>query len=131
MMIRLIKFYLILIFIYENKINGNETNQTAIEILQVTIRKDDIQRYVQLDNQIWTNFLRQQSGFQWKKTLLPSNELMINASEIYHIIQWKTYQDWKKIPIETLNKVNEKFLNELGYQPIMKSFPDDDGLKYF
>lgn len=99
----------------------------TIEILVVNIPSGDMDRYLLLDDQIWTSFLKQQNGFLNKHNLLSTHTSSNNASEVYHIIEWSSYKQWKAIPIDQLTKISNEFIQSLGYTPSMKSLPDSDG----
>jgi hypothetical protein len=62
--------------------------EKAIEILVSTVRSNDMERYLTLDNEIWTSFLKTQDGFIGKQSLLSTHESVKNATEVYHIIEW-------------------------------------------
>ena len=98
-----------------------------IEMLVVNVRAGDMERYLTIDNQIWTSFLRQQDGFISKHNLLSTHTTANNATEVYHIIEWQSYNQWKKIPSDQLTKITAQFIQAMGYAPDMKSLPNDDG----
>ena len=99
----------------------------AIEMLVVNIQPGDMERYLTLDKQIWTSFLKQQDGFISKHNLLSKHTSSNNATQVYHIIEWASYNQWKQISVEQLTKISEEFVQSLGYTPDMKSLPDSDG----
>jgi uncharacterized protein (TIGR03792 family) len=103
--------------------------EKAIEILVSTVRSNDMERYLTLDNEIWTSFLKTQDGFIGKQSLLSTHESVKNATEVYHIIEWASYIQWKNISKETLIIIDKQFVQAFGYAPEMKSLPDDDGFQ--
>lgn len=119
----------LLFFIEIQRSQTIDENGRALEVLQVTVKQGDMQRYVELDRQIWTSFLRQQTGFMRKTNLFPSSQLIVNQTEIYHIILWRTYRDWKSIAVDKLIDVNQRFQRALGYQPVIVALPDDNGFQ--
>jgi uncharacterized protein (TIGR03792 family) len=99
----------------------------AIEILVVTVRPNDMEHYLALDAEIWTNFLQAQDGFITKRNLLHRNESWRNATEVYHIIEWASFMQWKSISKEALTMINARFVRAFAYAPDVKSLPNDNG----
>lgn len=114
------------IFIHAHTTTNNEQD-SIIEMLVVNVQAGDMERYLTVDNQIWTSFLRQQDGFISKHNLLSTHSSTNNATEVYHIIEWQSYDQWKKIPVEQLTNITGQFIETFGYAPAMKSLPNGDG----
>lgn len=109
--------------------SGATENTTAIEILVATVRPGDMARYLPLDDEIWTSFLRTQDGFITKRNLLPTRQPLSSATEAYHFIEWASFTQWKNVPADALAATNERFVRAFGYAPKVKALPDFDGLR--
>ena len=102
----------------------NSTN--AIEMLKQEVEPGDVERFLQIDEEIWTNFLKSQNGFVYKLDLLPHNETIANTT-VYQFIIWESYQLWKNISVKLLNQTQQQFVNAMGYTPNLTSIPDGNG----
>ena len=100
-----------------------------VEVLVATVKMGDMQRYLQLDQRIWSSFLRRQDGFVSKRDLLATRQAIQNATEVYHLIEWASFEQWKKIPADQLMEINERFAKAFGYAPNLRALPDGDGFR--
>ena len=86
--------------------------QPAMVIEWLKFRVDPVQRdrYLAIDNEIWTPALATYPGFLDKKTWLdPSHN-----DEVIFVISWATREQWKAIPEDDLEQINQRFDEALG-----------------
>ena len=81
----------------------------VIEWLKVTVEKDEIDRYIQLDQAIWTPVLAACDGFHKKEVWWSPD------GEIVMVVWWNTREQWKSIPEATLDETDRTFTEALGY----------------
>ena len=82
----------------------------AVEYLIFEVRSDLIDKFVELDHQYWTLFLKDQPGFISKEVWVGET----NQGEISIIIYWRTLEDWQSIPVEALAETDKKFTAAFG-----------------
>ncbi len=83
----------------------------VIEWLQFRIPADQRERYIQLDNEIWTPFLQTCPGFLTKETWIDPTD----DEAVIFIIRWRTREEWKAISEAKLAEVTSRFDEALGF----------------
>lgn len=101
----------------------------AMEILRQDVQEGDLARFLKVDEQYWTSFLKKQDGFQSKDCLIPYYDTLENATTCYQIINWKSFDEWKSIPVKELELISLAFVREMGYRTFMGSIPNGNGLR--
>lgn len=69
-----------------------------------------MEKYVQLDHDIWTKYLASKPGFVSKEVFINED----TPGEVHQIIIWETLESWKSIPLDELKEVVREFDNSLG-----------------
>ncbi|MES1023136.1 TIGR03792 family protein [Gloeocapsa sp. BRSZ] len=82
----------------------------VIELLKCKVDPDLREQYLQLDAEVWTKALAECPGFLGKEVWLNPHE----ASEVILVIRWATKEQWKAIPDEFLNRIEQLFLQQMG-----------------
>jgi uncharacterized protein (TIGR03792 family) len=82
----------------------------VIEWLKIQIAPGQRERYVQKDEEIWTTFLSQQSGFLSKETWIDPKQ----SDQVVFIIRWASREAWKAIPPQLLADTDQRFAQALG-----------------
>ncbi len=98
-----------------------------IELLKVKVAPELQKQYLQKDAEIWTQALASCPGFLGKEVWLNSNE----PTEVILIIRWASREQWKSIPLELINAIEQQFAQQLSnnYQIVesseyqVKNFP--------
>ncbi len=88
------------------------SDQPAMVIEWLKFRVDPAQRdrYLEIDDEIWTPALTTYPGFLDKKTWLDPN----HDDEVIFVISWATREQWKAIPEADLEQINQHFDEALG-----------------
>ncbi|HMQ51688.1 MAG TPA: TIGR03792 family protein [Anaerolineae bacterium] len=82
----------------------------AVEYLIFDVKPDLIDKFIEMDHDHWTLFLKDQPGFV-------SKELWVNRSkpgEVTAVICWHTMEEWKAIPLEKLIETDRRFTELFG-----------------
>ena len=82
----------------------------VIEWLKVRVDEKMRERYIQIDEEIWTTALAQYPGFLGKEIWLSPS----HSDELIMVIQWATREQWKAIPEAELKVIEEQFDTALG-----------------
>ena len=98
-----------------------------IELLKFKVAPELQKQYLQKDAEIWTQTLASCTGFLGEEVWLNPNE----PTEVILIIRWASREQWKSIPLELLNAIEQQFAQQLGnnYQIVesaeyqVKNFP--------
>jgi uncharacterized protein (TIGR03792 family) len=81
----------------------------VIEMLRVMLKSEEVDRYVQLDAEIWTPVLSACKGFLGKEVWSnPDGEIMV-------VVRWATREEWKAIPHDLLEATAQAFVTAMGY----------------
>lgn len=90
-----------------------------IELLRVKVAPEVREKFLQKDAEIWTQALAGYPGFLDKEIWLNPNE----PTEVILIIRWASRKQWKCIPLEILNEIEQQFAQQLGntYQIVESS----------
>ncbi|NEZ57488.1 TIGR03792 family protein [Leptolyngbyaceae cyanobacterium CCMR0082] len=82
----------------------------VIEWLKFRVEPAQRGRYLEIDEEIWTTALESYPGFLDKTTWLDPN----HDDEVIFVIAWATREQWKSIPEEELEQINQRFDAALG-----------------
>ena len=85
-------------------------NPEAVEELIFKVSPDFIDRFLEIDHDIWTKMLSQCPGFVSKEVWLSKD----CPGEITQIIYWTDISLWKSIPQEELNQTQIEFDTAVG-----------------
>ena len=96
--------------IAETTLNPSQPSM-VIEWLKFRVDPAQRARYLELDEDIWTAALQTYPGFLNKATWLDPN----HDDEVIFVITWATREQWKSIPEEELDQINQRFDTTLGF----------------
>lgn len=82
----------------------------VIEWLKFRVDAAQRDRYLAIDDEIWTAALATYPGFVDKTTWLDPDR----DDEVIFVIAWATREQWKAIPEEELEQINQRFDTALG-----------------
>ena len=82
----------------------------VIEWLKVRVPSDQRERYIRVDDEIWTPALRQYAGFLSKETWIDPEDPEI----VTFVIRWETREQWFSIPKDELAEVTHRFDETFG-----------------
>ena len=89
----------------------NSQPAMVIEWLKFRVPAAERERYLAIDDEIWTSALAAYPGFLEKATwLAPDRE-----DEVIFVISWATREQWKAIPEVDLEQINQRFDQALGF----------------
>lgn len=83
----------------------------VIEWLKFKVDPTFRDRYLAIDDEIWTSALESYPGFIDKTTWLEPN----HDDEVIFVIAWATREQWKAIPEDELTEINQRFDAALGF----------------
>ncbi|MBX2866197.1 MAG: TIGR03792 family protein [Leptolyngbyaceae cyanobacterium MAG.088] len=83
----------------------------VIEWLKFRLDPSQRDRYLALDDEIWTSALATYPGFLDKTTWLDPD----HDDEVIFVISWATREQWKAIPEPDLEEINQRFDQALGF----------------
>ncbi|MBI1240636.1 TIGR03792 family protein [Umezakia ovalisporum] len=90
----------------------------VVELLKVEVVPEERDNYIQKDAEIWTTGLAKYPGFLGKEVWINPN----HPTELILIIRWGTREQWKAIPSQDLQIIEDKFTQIMGKSyPIVKS----------
>jgi uncharacterized protein (TIGR03792 family) len=84
----------------------------VIEWLKIKVKPELRDKYIQLDDKIWTPALKKNPGFLGKETWLSPQQL----DEVVLVIRWETREAWKSVPPEEVQKIQAEFDRNLSPQ---------------
>ena len=102
-------FFIILIFqikvksIYAITMN-NYQNEEVVEELRLKIPSDSKEVWLNAEKKIWEPWLSSQDGFLGRQLFWDKEK-----EEALILVNWKNKKLWKSIPISEVNKVQQKF----------------------
>jgi len=73
---------------------------------------ENVDDFIILDEKIWTNELSKYDGFISKEVWINSN----TPGEVHTLLIWRTMDEWKSIPLETLKEIDQRFKNAFGHR---------------
>ncbi len=82
-----------------------------IEWLKFQVPEALRERFIQVDEEIWTTALAQYPGFMGKEVWLSPEQ----PDEIVFVIQWGSLEAWKSIPETVLKATEQQFAEKLGH----------------
>lgn len=82
----------------------------VIELLKVKVAPEHREQYLQIDAEIWTQALARCPGFLGKEVWSNPNE----PTEVILVIRWASREQWKSIPLELLDAIEQQFAQQLG-----------------
>lgn len=90
-----------------------------VELLKVRVAPEVQENFLLKDAEVWTQALAGYPGFLDKEIWLNPNE----PTEVILIIRWASREQWKSIPLEVLEIIEQQFTHQLGntYQIIESS----------
>lgn len=77
----------------------------VIEWLEFQVSAADRERYVQVDDQIWTPALQGYAGFVSKETWIDPQDL----ERVVFVIHWHSREDWQAISEAELTAIEQRF----------------------
>lgn len=75
----------------------------VVEWLKFKIPTEQWEAFIQRDEEVWTQGLKQFPGFVGKETWVDPIE-----QEVILVIRWETREQWKSIPPEALEYLDQK-----------------------
>ena len=87
-----------------------------IEWLKFRVPADERERFVQVDDEIWTAALRTYPGFIAKETWISPSD----GEAVIFVIRWRTREEWKAIPVEDLAEIEARFDSSLEFEYTME-----------
>jgi len=82
----------------------------VIEWLAFWVDEGNRERFIQIDDDIWTKALAQYPGFLGKDVWI-SHE---SRTEVITVVHWETEQAWDSIPQADLDQVEAQFMAAMG-----------------
>ena len=89
----------------------NPQPSMVIEWLKFRVEPAQRERYLAIDDEIWTSALASYPGFLDKTTWLDPN----HDDEVIFVIAWATREQWKAIPETDLEQIHQRFDTALGF----------------
>ncbi|NEQ44404.1 MAG: TIGR03792 family protein [Leptolyngbya sp. SIOISBB] len=83
----------------------------VIEWLKFRMSAENRERYIRIDDEIWTPALKQYDGFISKETWISPDDPEV----VIFVIRWETREQWFSIPEDELAEINTRFDNALGF----------------
>lgn len=81
----------------------------VIELLKLKIAPEHQEQFIHKDAEIWTQALVSCPGFLGKEVWINS----MAATEVILVIRWATREQWKSIPLELLDAIEQRFAQHL------------------
>lgn len=94
--------------VVRNKVDSKK--RMEIEWLKVRVSPELREQYVQKDAEIWTTFLAKYPGFLNKEVWISPD----NLAEVILVIHWASFEAWKAIPADELERVEAEFNQAMG-----------------
>ncbi len=82
----------------------------VIEWLRFQVDPDLRDRFIQVDDAIWTSALATNAGFLGKEVWLSPTQ----SDEVVLVIRWRSREDWKAVPAKILEETEKSFAQALG-----------------
>lgn len=93
----------------------------VIEWLKFSVPPHLREKFIHKDEEIWTAFLATCPGFLGKEVWINPQK----PTELILVIRWATREEWKSIPHERLNQIDQRFAQQMG-----KSYPVIEAAEY-
>lgn len=101
----------------------------ALEMVIQHVQVGDAARFLSIDTETWNPFLQKQEGFIRKVTTFPFFDTLDNATVIYQMMEWESYDLWHAVNETERLQTVIKATSEIGYDTNFTRFPDENGLK--
>ncbi len=99
----------------------------AVEELVFVVAPDFVEKFIEIDHEIWTKMLAGYDGFVRKEVWVNDDK----KGEITTIIYWETMDKWKAIPVADLDKTQKEFDAAVGEgNYTFKAAPHEGNQKY-
>lgn len=87
----------------------------VIEWQRIRVRPDLRERYIELDDEVWTEGLSREPGFLGKEVWLGED-----GREVVLVIRWRSEVDWQGIARRRLEEMERRFRREMpeGYEVV-------------
>jgi uncharacterized protein (TIGR03792 family) len=82
----------------------------VIEWLRFKVKPEAREKFIQIDAEIWTEFLTRQDGHLGKEIWISPDA----GDEVIAISQWRTREQWKAIEQSFLDETEAKFKAAMG-----------------
>lgn len=82
----------------------------VIEFLKIEVTGENREKYLQLDQEIWTKALAKCPGFLGKEVWINPDK----PTEVILIIRWASRKEWKSISAQLLEKIEQQFALAIG-----------------
>lgn len=82
----------------------------VIEFLKIKVTAENREKYLQLDQEIWTKALAKCPGFLGKEVWLNPDK----PTEVILIIRWASREEWKSISAQLLEQIEQQFALAIG-----------------
>jgi uncharacterized protein (TIGR03792 family) len=89
----------------------------VIEWLKMRMPAEKRERYIQIDNDIWTPALQKYSGFISKETWISPED----AEVVIFVIRWRTREEWFAIPEADLAEITARFDAAIDFEYTMEA----------
>ena len=88
----------------------------VIEWLKFRVPPQQREKYIQIDEEIWTAALQTYPGFVSKETWISLEE----EDAVIFVIRWRTQTEWKAIPEDELANIEARFDDAIGFDYTME-----------
>lgn len=82
----------------------------VIELLKFKVAVELREQFIQKDAEVWTQALAGCPGFLGKEVWINPNE----PRQVILVIRWVTREQWKSIPRELLERIEQQFAQQMG-----------------
>lgn len=92
-----------------------DKNKTMYPLEHLIFQVEDeqyVDAFIDMDYEVWTMFLKNQSGFISKQIWVNDN----NKGEVHAIITWESLKNWKAISKRKLSEINTVFNAKFPYK---------------
>ena len=80
-----------------------------VEFLTFTVPPDELDEWLEVEEQHWTRFLERQPGFvrkeMWRPTGVDGAEPVTTSDQVHAVVWWSSVEEWKAIPDDALQAV--------------------------
>lgn len=85
---------------------------SAVEELVFRVKPELVEKFIEIDHEIWTKYLANCPGFESKEVWVSDTK----PGEVTSIIYWSDYALWKQISEEEMAEVQKKFDELMGLE---------------
>lgn len=89
----------------------------VVEFLTFRVPADEVDRWLDVEEQHWTTFLERQDGFVRKEMWCAADD----PGSVHAVIWWNSLEQWKAIPADELAAV-ERAMGEHERTPTCRTF---------